>query len=145
MAAASAYLQKKLLNLVLRGIPYPVPETVYLAVYTGPVNADGVGPEVEDSNYQRMPMNSETSSGILADSWTEPAYNEVFAGHYTENVDRVLFPPIDDTDITVTHYALWDAEEGGNMLFFGEFDVPKTVGYSDVVGILPQTLKFLLR
>lgn len=145
MAAASTYLQKKLLDLVLRGMPYPVPEIVYLALYTGPVSADGVGLEVEDSNYHRMPVSSETASGILADSWSEPAYDEVFDGHYIENTDRVLFPPIDDIDITVTHYALWDAVEGGNMLFYGEFDVPKTVGYSDVVGILPQTLKFLLR
>lgn len=146
MAAFSDYLEAANLNHNLRGVPYLAPtdeSDIWVALYTNNPEDDASGSEVSDSGYSRQSIKQDVET--LAAAWTEPAEEELGGGHFVANTRRIQFPPIDDVTITVTHFALWDAQEGGNMLYYGVFDAPKTIEYGDVVSIDAGGIKIIHR
>jgi len=56
----------------------------------------------------------------------------------------VFFPVATGSWGTVTHFALWDADEDGNMLFAGELAVSHLVATSNQIKIAAGTLTVTL-
>ena len=146
MAAFSDYLEAANLNHNLRGVPYVAPTDdtdVWVALYLNNPGEDATGNEVTDSGYSRQSIKQDVET--LAAAWTVPNDEELEGGHYIQNTRRIQFPPIVDATITVAHFALWDAKEGGNMLYYGAFDAPKTIENGDVVSIDAGGIKIIHR
>lgn len=136
MAAFSDYLENKLVNTTLRGENFTAPTTVYLALFTSdPTDAD-TGSELADSAYIRQDM---AKGEAVSTGWAAPS-NGV-----TSNAKLIQFPPIADGTVVITHYALYDAQGGGNMLYHSALTTSKTMEISDVVsfdiGALTVTLR----
>lgn len=110
MPAQSDYLRNKLLNH-LDGVGYTAAATVYLGVFTTPVNADGSGTEVSGGSYARQSVSfAAAASGSIASSGT------------------VSFAPLHTGSAqTLFGWGIFDASTAGNLLYYGQFSSPFTI------------------
>lgn len=136
MAAFSDYLENALVNATLRGQNFAAPTTIYLALFTSDPTDANTGAELMDSSYVRQDM---AKGEPVAAGWVPPADG------VTSNAKLIQFPPIADGTVVITHYALYDAQSGGNMLYHSALTTSKTMEISDVVsfdiGALTVTLR----
>ncbi len=119
----SAYLRKKIIEHVLGIAGYTSPTNVYLALYTSDPTVADTGVEVTGGSYARQQLSfGAESGGVIASSG-----NETFT---------------DMPACTVTHWGLRDASSGGNLLYFGQFDIPLTFLAGDDPQILAANIHF---
>jgi len=118
MAEMSDYLEKKILDYVLRNTADWAPTAVYLALHTAdPVDA-GTGAEVSGGSYARQAC----------------AFNATHAtGGNTANTDAESFTVM--PACTVTHIGVWDAVSSGNLLFHTAVDTSKAVLSGDTISV----------
>ncbi len=119
MAGKSDYLENALLNGVLGGPAFSLPANVYVALFTATPNDAGGGTEVTGGSYARVAQVNNTTN------WPSAA-----AGSKS-NGTVVTFPQATVSWGVVTHFALFDASTGGNMLYFGALSASKTIDISD--------------
>lgn len=133
MSAFSDYLENELLNATLRGGTF-TGGAVYIALFTSDPTDGGTGNELADSGYQRQ----RAHTTVPSDGFTSPSNGTV------SNARNIIFPPIVDTQVTVTHWAIFDAQAAGNMLYHAALLNPKTLDPTDVlsfpIGSLTVTL-----
>lgn len=105
IAVKSTYLANKIIKHVLGEASYTMPTNVYLALYqTNPTVAD-VGSEVSGGSYARQELSFATAVDGAKTSNTSETFTNMPA-------------------TTVTHWGIRDASSGGNLLYFGAFDLP---------------------
>lgn len=133
MSAFSNYLEAALFNATLRGGNY-TGGAVYVALFTEDPTDAGVGAELADSGYVRQ----RAHNTVPSDGFTAPSNG---SGSNTRNL---IFPAIVDEQVTVTHWGIFDAQTGGNLLYHAPMLNPKTLDPTDVlsfpVGSLVVTL-----
>ena len=118
MAEISDYLEKKILDYVLRNTADWAPTAVYLALHTAdPVDA-GSGAEVSGGSYARQTIDFAAASGTGGSVVSSTA--ESFT----------VMPAC-----TVTHIGLWDASSGGNLLYHTAVDTDKAVLAGDTISV----------
>lgn len=122
MSGFSDYLENQLLNATLRG-GSQTGGAVFVALFTTDPTDAGTGNEVVDSGYVRQRVHQ----SVVSDGFTAPSNGT------TSNTRNLAFPAIVDTTITVTHWAIFDAQTGGNMLYHAPLTNPKTLDPSDVL------------
>lgn len=113
---ASDYLEAGTLDFWFTNAAVTRPTNRFIALYTtAPADAGG-GAEIPTSaGYVRM------------------------AGTFsrTDNVARlsaqIEYPAATENWTTVTHWAVFDAVTGGNMLAYGAFNEPKTIAVGDIL------------
>lgn len=141
MSAFSDHLESAILESTLRGASFPTPSVLYVALYEGDPTDTGSGaPELSDSSYVRQ--DASKGEGIAA-GWTSPTVSG--EGQMCSNTKVVQFPPIADAAVTVTHFALFDAQNGGNMLYKGAFTTSKTLEVNDVMSVDIGAMQIVLR
>lgn len=122
----SDWLSNRLIDLLWRGQAYTWPNNQFCRLLTStPTNAGG-GTEVPGGGYvaQTIPSSLTAWAGTQGDGSTTPSSG---TGGKTSNNDPVIFPPPSAGWGTVSHFRLDDATSGGNMLFWGAMDAPRTV------------------
>lgn len=139
MSALSDYLENKILDHVLRGIPYTAPSVVYVGLLTAAPNDAGGGTEVAGHDYARAAINADAAS------WNNTQGNTSGASAGTdgtiENAVAVNFPtPSGAGWGLATDFAVYDALSGGNLLFYAPLTVPKTINPGDAVSFQPGSL-----
>jgi len=111
MGSLSDYLENALLDHVLNQNTYTPPTTIYIALSTADPQDDGSGvSEPSGGGYARQPITFGAASNRRV----------------TQDAD-VEFPQATADWGTVTHWALFDASTGGNMLAYGDLASAKTV------------------
>lgn len=111
MAAATDYLENKILDHILGTASYTMPTQVYLGLFTSDPGEDSGGTEVSGHGYARQPIDFDAASGGDA-----------------VNSDDVLF----EADNTggfgeITHWVLFDADTSGNRLVHAAWTTPRTI------------------
>ena len=114
MAAASDYLELKILEHTLGITAYTQPTTVYLALFTTDPTDAGTGTEVSGGSYARQSI-----------SWNTPA-----SGAVTNSAD-VTFPQATADYGVVSHIGIFDASTAGNLLYHGALSASKSVTTND--------------
>jgi hypothetical protein len=105
IAVKSTYLKNKIIKHVLGEASFTMPTNVYLALYqTDPTVAD-VGSEIAGGSYARQLLSFATAVDGAKTSNTTETFSTMPAS-------------------TVTHWGIRDASVGGNLLYFGAFDIP---------------------
>ncbi|MGP9826896.1 phage tail fiber protein [Ectopseudomonas khazarica] len=133
MSAFSDYLENTLINATLRGATY-TGGAVYVALFTTDPTDAGTGAELLDSAYVRQ----RAHTTVASDGFTVPA-NGV-----TSNARNIVFPAIVDGQVTVTHWALFDAQTAGNMLYHAPMLNEKTLDPTDVISFPIGSLSITL-
>ncbi|HER20165.1 MAG TPA: hypothetical protein ENO14_03865 [Chromatiales bacterium] len=134
MSAFSDYLEGEIINATLRGGSYSG-GLVHVALFTtDPTDAD-TGAELSDSAYARQVAGDPASAGFDSPGATSGK---------TANSSTITFPAIADAQVTVTHWGIYDAATGGNLLYQAPLTNSKTLDPSDVpsfpAGALTVTL-----
>lgn len=123
--SASDYLEAGIINSVLRGQNFPVPAKTYVALFTAdPTDANITANEVVGAWYARQDA---AQGGTIDSGWTSPA-NGV-----STNAKVITFPAVTGSQVTVSHFGIYDAISGGNLMFHGNLATPKTLLVDDVL------------
>lgn len=133
MSGFSDYLENNLINVTLRGAAYSG-GAVYVALFRSDPTDAATGAELADSGYVRQRAHTTTA----ADGFTAPNNG------MTSNSRNIVFPAIVDSQVTVTHWAIFDAQSGGNMLYHSALTNPKTLDPSDVLSFPTGSLTVTL-
>lgn len=119
MGSFSDYWEDKILDHLFGHGNYP-PPTIYIGLSTADPGDDGVGlSEPVGNGYARAATSD--------DDWT-PADDGSLA-----NANAVAFAEATGAWGTVTHFGLFDAASGGNLLAGGPLAASKTVEAGDIV------------
>ena len=121
--SASNYLELKLLDHVLGSTSYSQPSAIYVALSTGSFNDDASGTELSGNGYTRKVVTFGTaSSGSIS------------------NNSAVEFDTATGDQGTISHFGIFDASSGGNLLYHGAFSSSKVISTGDVLKISSSSL-----
>ena len=124
MAEISDYLEKKILDYVLRDTADWAPSTVYVALHTAdPVDA-GSGAEVDVARQAIEFDACHATTGV------------------TQNTNIETFTSMPAA--AVTHIGIWDHLSAGNLLFHTPVDSSKTVGSGDTISVAAGAITITL-
>lgn len=133
MSALSAYLENKIADHILGNTVFTTPGTVYLALFTAAPNESGGGTEVTGGSYARLAITNNSTNWPAA------------SGGLKSNGIALTLAAATASWGTVTHWALFDAASGGNMLFFGAVSPSKLIesgdSFSVAIGELDLTFE----
>ena len=118
MSAMSDYLENKVLDHVLGTSAYTMPAAVYIGLSTGSFNDDNSGVELTGNGYARQSI----------------AFDAAVAGT-ADNTAAAEFSPATASWGTVTHFGLFDASTGGNLLIHCAFTVGKLIDTGDILKV----------
>lgn len=122
---ASTYAANKILDLLLRGVAFSAPATVYISLHTDNPGNTGES-EIDTTDWPAYERQDPADGGDADTGFTAPSNKQ------TQNAKDLLFPAHDgDTNITVTHIAIWDAAVGGNCLVTAALDASKIIQPTD--------------
>lgn len=137
MSALSNYLENKLVDLILRGQAFSAPANVYIGLFTTDPTDAASGTEVSGGSYARVAV-----SGALA-SWagTQSAGSTTASsgtGGVTSNNAAITWSAAPTANWgTVTHFGIFDAPSGGNLLLHGALTASKTINNGDPAPAFP--------
>lgn len=115
MSQASDYLEQKLLDHLFGLAAYTAPATMYLALFTALTS--GETPTVTEAaggSYARVAITND------ATGWSR-------ASNTVTNDNILTFTTATGSQGTVTHWGLYDASSGGNLLIYGELPSPTAI------------------
>ncbi len=116
----SNFLETAILDHVLRGVAFPALGTnTHVALFTADPTDAGSGAEVTGGAYARVAVARATTA------WAAPADNA--GSQRTSNSGTITFPAPTANWGTVTHWGLFDAATGGNLLYHGALTTSQTV------------------
>lgn len=116
IAVKSTYLKQAVIKAALGEDTFPSISNVYLALYSNNPTADDTGSEVSGGSYARQQLSFANASGGSKVSNTAETFSSMPA-------------------TTVTHWGIRDASSGGNLLYFGAFDLPIPLNATDDLDI----------
>lgn len=112
LAVKSDYLRQAAVKAALGEATFPTITNVYLALYTNNPTVNDTGTEVTGGSYARQQLSFANASGGSKVSNTSETFTDMPA-------------------TTVTHWGIRSASSGGNLLYFGAFDIPITLNNLD--------------
>ena len=127
MSAMSDFLENALINATLRATTYTSPTDVYVGLFTTDPTDDGSGTEVSGGSYAR----------------TVATFDAPSNGSSSTDAD-VQFPQATDNWGNVTHFGIFDAVTGGNLLYHGILTSAKNIETGDVFKIATGNLTVTL-
>lgn len=119
----SAYLRTKAIKHNLGIQAFTMPTNVFLALYTSDPTVNDTGTEVTGGSYARQQLAFAAESGGVVVSSGSETFTDMPA-------------------CTVTHWGLRDASSGGNLLYFGAFDIPIPFNAGDDPTFLAANIQF---
>ena len=118
MSAMSDYLENEILDHILSTGAYTMPSAIYVGLSTGSFGDDASGTELNGNGYTRKVM----------------AFDAAVAGT-ADNSGAVEFSAATASWGTVSHFGLFDASSGGNLLIHGAFTAAKLIDTGDILKI----------
>jgi len=128
MAAASDFLELKLLDHALATTAYTAPGNVYVGLHTGSPGDDDAGSnEISGNGYTRKVA----------------AFAAAASGSASTNA-TITFDAATGTWGTITHISLYDATTSGNLMFHGAVTTSKQIEIGDTFQISSGNLTISL-
>lgn len=118
MSAMSNYLENEILDHILATGAYTMPSAIYIGLSTGSFGDDASGTELNGNGYTRKVI----------------AFDAAVAGT-ADNSGAVEFSAATASWGTVSHFGLFDASSGGNLLIHGAFTAAKLIDTGDILKI----------
>lgn len=112
ISVKSNYLRQAVIKAALGEASFPSISNVYLALYQTNPTVDDTGSEVSGGSYARQQLSFANASNGSKVSNTSETFSSMPA-------------------CTVTHWGIRDASSGGNLLYFGAFDLPIELNATD--------------
>lgn len=110
MALMTDFLENNLLNHTFRGSEYPSPKQVWLALLSADPTDEMHSNEIYGNGYKREPIYLDSPRNGLAG-----------------NRSKIIFDHATKAWVPITHVAIFDSEDGGQMMMHGAVEKPVTV------------------
>ena len=132
MSAASDYTETNILKALTGQATFPALTFTYIALHTSaPTESDGLTSEVSTTNWPSYARRKAEGGGAIGSGWTTPVDNG--AAKESKNVNIMAYPSNNGAaTIRVTHWSVWDALTGGNMLVLKDLTVPVDIAVGDI-------------
>lgn len=135
MSQMSDYLEGKLIDHIFRTGSFTKPTTLAVGLFTAAPSDSGGGTEVTGGSYARATLNP------LDANWASPS-----AGNgYVSNAGTITFATPTAYWGVVTHFGLFDATTGGNLIIWGALAPASQINSGDVVSFQPGMLAFTFK
>ncbi|KQV27840.1 hypothetical protein ASC97_05595 [Rhizobium sp. Root1203] len=123
--SASTYAAHAILNLFLRGVAVTPPTRVYVSFHTADPGNAGAN-EVTTGAWPSYVRLDAAQGAAIATGFSAAAAKA------SANLKELLWAANDGAaPVTVTHFGIWDAATGGNLLFHDALTASKTFQPSD--------------
>ncbi|MDY8095877.1 hypothetical protein UY456_23190 [Paenibacillus polymyxa] len=133
----SNYLADKMLNQVFRNTAYTPPSKIYLALYTSNPTAADTGQEVSGGGYARQEVDF---AAPTSESYTQyhpiTGQQVIFSKRTIKNSADIVLPTATADWGKITHIGIRDADTGGNLLYYGALDTPRSILTNDIFKML---------
>jgi hypothetical protein len=139
MSAMSDYLENKLVDHLFRAQTLSAPATLHIGLLTSAPSDSGGGTEVSGNNYARVAVTSSLANWAGTQSAASTTASSGSGGQ-TSNNAAITFPTPSGNWGTVSHFGIFDAASGGNLLFHGALTIAKTINQSDTVSFPAASL-----
>ena len=127
------FLENELLDHILGPGAYAAPATVYLGLSTTtPTDAGGNFTEPVGFAYARVAVTNNPANWPAAVAGSK------------QNGTTITFAEATGSWGTITHFGIFDAISGGNMLMKGALTTPKLIETGDVAQFNPSTITVTL-
>jgi hypothetical protein len=127
MGGLSDYFSNKWTDLELRAQAFSLPTPWYIALFTAAPSNSGGGTEVSGGSYARVSFTPDDST--LYSTQGDTSATSSGTGGATANVAAIDFPAPSADWGTVTHWGIYDASSGGNLLYWTTMTTPQTIVY----------------
>jgi len=127
----SDYLENKLIDHIFRGVSFTAPTGLHVALFTGAPSDSGGGTEVTGGSYARAALAPSTTNWASTGGATTTTNPSAGTGGATSNNSAITFPAPTANWGNVTHFGVFDASSGGNLLVHGALTASKTVNNGD--------------
>lgn len=131
MASFSDYSENKVLDYLLRGEAFAVPN-LYLALFTSSNGLENNTP----ASQSEVSTSSTGYARVAVPSYT--GFSTASSGQST-NVSTFEFPVAQADWGTISHGALMDAATGGNVIWWSALSAPRVVYSGDTIRFAPNT------
>ena len=143
MSAMSDYLENKLVDHVFRGQSFAAPASLWFALYTAAPGDSGGGTEVSGSGYARVSVTPSLNSWSATQGQATTGVASNGSSGSTWNKTAIQFgTPGAGGWGSVSHFAIFDASTGGNLLFTGALTGgSRTIQQNDTVSFPIDSLQ----
>ena len=136
VAQASDYLEIQLVNHLFRTAAFAKPPGLFLALFTAAPSDAGGGTEVTGGAYARVNLPPSDAN------WAAPGASNGL----TSNAVTITFPVPTANWGLVTHFGIFDAATGGNLLVWDVLSVARNIVLGDpgpafAIGALQVTVQ----
>lgn len=114
----SNYLESAIGDHLFRASTFSKPSSIYIGLHTSSPSDDDSGTEVSGGSYSRVEITQANNQ------WN------VNNGVYT-NTSDIEYPDPTSNWGTITHFGIYDASSGGNLLVWGGLSSSKIVNSGD--------------
>ena len=135
MSAKTDYLENKWIDHTFRAIAFPAPSILAVGLFTAAPSDVGGGTEITGGGYARAQLDPSATNwrntqnaGTGASSGT---------GGQTSNNVAITFPAPSAAWGVATHFGIWDALVGGNLLYHAPLAAQKTINNGDPAPTFP--------
>lgn len=124
-AQASDYLENKIIDHLFRTATFAKPAGLWVALFTAAPSDAGGGTEVSGGSYARVSYPPLDTNWYATNGGTTG--NSSGSGGNTGNALSITFPSPTGNWGTVTHFGIFDAASGGNLLIWDNLTVSRTI------------------
>jgi hypothetical protein len=135
VAQATDYLENKIIDHLFRTTTWTKPTALYMALFTAAPSDSGGGTEVTGGSYARVNLAPLDTNWNATQGGTTG--NSSGAGGQTSNAVPITFNAPTANWGTVTHFAVFDASTGGNMLIWDALVAARTILSGDPAPSFP--------
>lgn len=140
MAAMTDFMENKFIDWFFRGQAIGItgasaaagtgPTSLFVGLLTSSPADAGGGTEVTGGSYARVSVTSSLTNWAGTQAAASTVASSGSSGT-TSNNAAITFPAPTANWGTVTHWGIWDAASGGNLLIYAPLNVSKTVNNGD--------------
>jgi hypothetical protein len=136
-AQASDYLENLIIDHLFRSRTWAKPAALYVALFTAAPSDAGGGTEVPTSTgYKRVALNPNDVNWTATQTGTTG--NSTGNSGRTTNAIAITFPaPVNAAFGTITHFGIFDALTGGNLLVWDALTTPGVIRQGDNAAVFP--------
>lgn len=141
MSAWTDFAENTLIDWFFRGQTYTPPATLYVGLLTVAPTDGGAGTEVSGNNYARVAVGSSLANWAGTQAAASTTASSGTTGT-TSNNASIAFPTPSASWGSVTHFGIYSASTGGNLLIYGALATAKTINANDTVSFPAGSLTF---
>ena len=122
---ASNYLENQLVDHLFRAATFAKSTARYVALFTSAPSDAGGGTEVTGGSYARVNLPASDTNWVATQGGTSGASSGT--GGVTSNAVAVTYPAPTATWGTATHFGIFDAASGGNLLVWAPLSAARAI------------------